>query len=85
LFNLLFNDQLKMASPQPYQNIIKPNIGTHNVTVNPDAIIQRLKDLGSGPYTPEQQKQKDTLTNMLNQLKKENLNVTSASQAQQVI
>jgi hypothetical protein len=62
-------------SPQPYTNIIKPNIGAHNVSANQELIAQRLKKLGSGPHTPEQQKQKETLINMLNQFKKENLNV----------
>jgi hypothetical protein len=68
-----------MASPQPYPNIIKPIINTHGVTVNQDIIVQRIKDLGSGPHTPEQQKQKETLMNMLSQLKKENL-ITSQTQ-----
>ncbi len=55
-----------MASQQQF---LAPKQPQKQITLNPEiihTIKEKLKDLGPGPYTPEQQKQKENLLKYLN-------------------
>ncbi len=55
-----------MASQQQF---LAPKQPQKQITLNPEiihTIKEKLKDLGPGPYTPEQQKQKENLLKYIN-------------------